>query len=148
MADKRTPRRGAPGGGFGGGGGGGRPGGRPPGGGRSQGGWRPPPGGRPDRDARPDRPARPPARGGPRDAPPPWASDESAGAPESRRGRPPRATGRWEAVQADSLDELATALNELGVQPERLVHLAIQVHEGEDDDTEITEGYEALVWVD
>jgi hypothetical protein len=50
-------------------------------------------------------------------------------------------------VQGDSLEELAAALNDLGVQPDHLVQLVTRVNEGDEEDGEVTEGYEALVWV-
>jgi hypothetical protein len=59
----------------------------------------------------------------------------------------PASAGRWEAVEAESLDEMAAALNSLGVQPEHLVHLVAHVIEGEEGDEDSTEGWEALVWV-
>jgi hypothetical protein len=135
-ADKRTPRRG--GGGFSGGGGGGgrgRPGG---GGGGRPGGWQPRPPGRQGGG----RPSGPPERGGREAAP--WADR----APSRGPARPVGASaGRWEAVEAESLDEMAAALNSLGVQPEHLVHLVAHVIEGEEGAQDSTEGWEALVWV-
>jgi hypothetical protein len=50
-------------------------------------------------------------------------------------------------VEAESLEEMAAALNSLGVQPEHLVHLVAHVIESEEDAEDTTEGWEALVWV-
>jgi len=62
--------------------------------------------------------------------------------------RPIAATaGRWEAVDAESLEEMAVALNSLGVSPEHLVHLVAHVVEGDEGGEDATEGWEALVWV-
>ena len=130
-ADKRTPRRGA--GGFGGGGGGGgasgrgRPGGGGGGGGGSRpGGWQPRPPGRAGGGGG-GRPPGPPDRA-PREAAP-WADRPAA--PSRAPVRPIAATaGRWEAVDAESLEEMAVALNSLGVSPEHLVHLVAHVVEG------------------
>jgi hypothetical protein len=58
--------------------------------------------------------------------------------------------GRWEAIEADSLDELAVALNDLAVNPDRLVHL-IEVERPSEtsDEGEVTlAGWMALVWVE
>jgi hypothetical protein len=65
------------------------------------------------------------------------------------RGRP-TADGRWEAVEADSLDELATLLNGLGVKPDHLVHLIEIERPGDDTEGEAgvsLAGWLALVWV-
>ena len=138
-ADKRNPRRGGSGGGGprGGGGNRGGQGGRPP----RQPSWQGPPRqpGRPDRGG--------PGRGGPRETPSPW-SDQRA--PERSGPRPlpgPRSRGRWEALEVESLDELAVALNTLGVQPERLIRQVARSGEA-DAHAPTAEGWVALVWVD
>jgi len=130
MADKRGPRRGS-GGSGGGGGGRGRPGG--------QGGSR---GGRPPWSPRPPSGGgRPPSRGAPREGPPPWAAEE---APARGPGGPRR--GRWQAVEVDSIAELAEALNSLRVTPDELVHLEPRVGDPELMDEGEGEGWIALVW--
>ena len=143
-ADKRTPRRGAGGGGFGGGGGGrGRQGGGQEGGrGGGRGGWQP----------RPPRPPggseRSPGRGAPREASPAWAGQEPVSSRGPGRLPSPRSSGRWEAVGAESLAELAAALNTLGVQPERLVRLVGRTGDADTVGDAMPESWVALVWVD
>jgi len=139
-ADKRTPRRGAGGGGFGGGG---RPGG---GGGRGgrQGGWQP----RPPREPnRPDRSGR--ARGPLPEPDAPWQGRErpTAGAGRGPGPMPGPRPGRWEAVDAETVEELAQALNALHVQPEHLVHLEQRIGDPDLDSGSLDEGWVALVWV-
>src|SRR5205814_10187542 len=115
-ADKRTPRRGAGGGGGGFGGGGRQGGGGGRGGGR-QGGWQPRP---PREPGRPERPAR--ARGSFSEPGAPWERP-TAGAGRGPGAAPGPRGGRWEAVDGETIEELAQALNALHVQPDHLVHL-------------------------
>ena len=73
-------------------------------------------------------------------------SGREADAPAVRRG------GRWDVVRAESLEELASALNVRGVTPDRLAHLVSSVVSKPGDEAaaagaEAAKPWEALVWL-